>query len=87
MHSHYRGSGSWSRAIGLAGTPCCAVDVLSAALDVLLVAMTSGMFAKSQIGKFITVYPSDDAQAVRLAVDLECGTGGGDPWCICTRSR
>jgi serine/threonine protein kinase len=30
----------------------------------------------SQIGKFITVYPNDDAQAVRLAVALDAATRG-----------
>ena len=72
-------------------TPRSAVKVLETALDVLLAegarfkvvnllrhlaAMNSGMFATSQIGKFITVYPSDDAQAVRLAVELDRATRG-----------
>ena len=88
------GTGAWRDQgwkLHVSATPRCAVDVLRAALDVLLgggvrfkvvntmrqlAAMNSGMYATSQIGKFITVYPSDDAQAVRLAVDLDRATSG-----------
>ena len=84
----WRGQG-WK--LHVSATPRNAVEVLSRSLDVLLAhgvrfkvvssqrmlaAMNSAMFAKSQVGKFITVYPSDDAQAVRLAVDLDRVTRG-----------
>lgn len=77
--------------IHLSATPNSAVGVLSAALDVLLAegarfkvvssvrqlaAMNSGMYAIHQIGKFITVYPGDDEQAVRLATELDRVTEG-----------
>ena len=73
----------------VSATPLSAVDVLERALDVLLAegvrfkvvttvgvlgSMNFGLFGVSQIGKFITVYPSDDAQAVRLAVALDAAT-------------
>jgi hypothetical protein len=75
----------------VSATPRSAADVLAAALDVLLAegvrfkvvgslhelaAMNSGVFATSQIGKFITVYPSDESQAVSLAVELDRVTRG-----------
>ncbi len=75
----------------VSATPRSAADVLAAALDVLLAegvrfkvvgslhelaAMNSGVFATSQIGKFITVYPSDQSQAVSLAVELDRVTRG-----------
>jgi hypothetical protein len=75
----------------VSATPDSAVPVLEAALDVLLAhgarfkvvqtlgllaAMNGGVFGNSQIGKFLTVYPSDDDQAVRLAVDLDVATRG-----------
>ncbi len=75
----------------VSATPDSAVPVLEAALDVLLArgarfkvvqtlgllaAMNGGVFGNSQIGKFVTVYPSDDAHAVRLAVDLDAATRG-----------
>jgi hypothetical protein len=75
----------------VSATPLSAVEVLEAALDVLfaegvrfkvvgsiglLEAMNAGIFGLSQIGKFITVYPSDDAQAVRLALWLDEATRG-----------
>ena len=40
----------------------------------VLGSMNFGLFGISQIGKFITVYPSDDGQAVRLAVALDAAT-------------
>lgn len=72
-------------------TPPLAAEVLEVVLDVLLgdgarfkvlnsirllSALNSGLFGISQIGKFITVYPSDDAHAVRLAVELDAATRG-----------
>jgi hypothetical protein len=75
----------------VSATPLSAVDVLERALDVLLAegarfkvvttvgvlgSMNFGLFGVSQIGKFITVYPSDDAHAVRLAVALDAATAG-----------
>jgi len=36
-----------------------------------------GYAGRSQVGKFITVYPEDDTQAVRLAVALDRATQGG----------
>jgi hypothetical protein len=75
----------------VSATPLSAVKVLEGALDVLLAdgarfkvlssirllsALNNGLFGISQIGKFITVYPSDDAHAVRLAVELDFVTRG-----------
>jgi hypothetical protein len=63
----------------VSATPLSAVEVLEAMLDVLLAAgarfkvvksiellrsLNAGQFGLTQIGKFITVYPSDDAGAV-----------------------
>ncbi len=42
----------------------------------MLDALNQGQDGLSQIGKFITVYPNDDAQAVRLAVALDEVTRG-----------
>jgi hypothetical protein len=87
----------------VSATPPSAIEVLNAALDVLLAAgarfkvvnsmsllgaLNSGLSGISQIGKFITVYPCDDAHAVRLArcvlaVSFITGTA---PWCA-GRSR
>jgi len=41
-----------------------------------LAAVNDGSGGLSQIGKFITVYPRTDAQAVRLAVELDARTRG-----------
>ena len=75
----------------LSATPRSAIEVLETALDVLLTdgarfkvlssvrllgAVNSGLFGISQIGKFITIYPSDDSHAVRLAVELDAVTRG-----------
>jgi len=38
--------------------------------------LNAGHFGLSQIGKYITVYPSDGGQAVRLAVALDRATSG-----------
>lgn len=88
------GVGPWQEQgwkLHVSATPLSAVEVLEAALDVLvadgvrfkvvgtisrLEAMNAGMFGLSQIGKFITVYPSDDEQAVRLALWLDEATRG-----------
>ena len=74
----------------VSATPLSAVEVLTV-LDVLLTdgarfkvlnsikllsALNSGVFGISQIGKFITVYPSDDSHAVRLALELDGVTRG-----------
>jgi len=47
-----------------------------AASAALLAALNDGTGALSQIGKFMTVYPTDDAQAVRLAIGLVGATRG-----------
>jgi len=75
----------------VSATPLSCVEVLERALDVLLVQgarfkvvnslsnlieMNSGRCGLSQVGKFITVYPSDDATAVTLAVALHEATSG-----------
>lgn len=75
----------------VSATPFSAVDVLGASLDVLLRAgarfkvvnsvdllrvLNAGHLGLAQIGKFITVYPSDDAQAVGLATALDEATTG-----------
>jgi predicted Ser/Thr protein kinase len=38
--------------------------------------LNNGMDGLSQVGKFVTVYPKDDAQAIRLAVALDEATRG-----------
>ena len=73
----------------VSATQFSAVDVLEAALGVLLdegvrfkvvnstrhlAILNAGNLGMSQIGKYITVYPSDDAQAVRLAIALDTAT-------------
>jgi hypothetical protein len=75
----------------VSATPLSAVEVLDAALDVLLAAgvrfkvvksiellrsLNAGQFGLTQIGKFITVYPSDDLGAVAIAVQLDEATNG-----------
>ena len=88
------GTGSWPDQgwkLHVSATPISAVDVLEAALDILLAggvrfkvvgsvgllgAFNAGTFGVSQIGKFITVYPNDDAHAVGLAVALDEATRG-----------
>jgi hypothetical protein len=70
----------------VSATPFSAVEVLEAALEVLLMegarfkvvkstellrSLNAGQFGLSQIGKFITVYPSDNAGAVALAIKLD----------------
>lgn len=47
-----------------------------AATPLRLYALNTGEGGRSQVGKFITVYPADDTQAVRLAVALEQATCG-----------
>jgi hypothetical protein len=42
----------------------------------ILVSLNEGEFGLSQIGKFLTIYPNDDAQAVRLAIALDQQTRG-----------
>jgi hypothetical protein len=41
-----------------------------------LVRLNRGEGGQSQVGKFITVYPADDQQAVRMAVALDAATAG-----------
>lgn len=41
-----------------------------------LAALNTGEYGISQIGKFITIYPNDDVQAVRLASALHAATAG-----------
>jgi len=76
----------------VSATPLSAPEILEAALGVLfaegvrfkvigslalLAQLNFGELGPSQIGKFITVYPSDDLQAVRLATALHDATVGG----------
>jgi hypothetical protein len=75
----------------VSATVASAAEVLQAALPVLLdddatfkvaasmemlAALNEGNGGWSQIGKFITIYPRDDAQAVRLAARLDEATRG-----------
>src|SRR5579859_2001682 len=75
----------------IAAWPTNGVEVLRACVDVLvrhrttfktttsLVALTEmdqAAWGESQIGKFITVYPADDAAAVQLAIELDAATEG-----------
>jgi serine/threonine protein kinase len=75
----------------VSANPFSAVDVLDATLKVLLnegarfkvvnsvrllTILNAGNLGLSQIGKYITVYPSGDAQAVRLAIALDAATSG-----------
>jgi hypothetical protein len=72
--------------VHVSATPFSAVEVLEAALDVLLMegarfkvvkstellrSLNAGQFGLTQIGKFITVYPSSSAEAVAVAVKLD----------------
>ncbi|HXT37144.1 MAG TPA: class IV lanthionine synthetase LanL [Chloroflexota bacterium] len=41
-----------------------------------LAALNQGEFGPTQVGKFITIYPCDDAQALRLALALDEATRG-----------
>jgi hypothetical protein len=73
----------------ISASPSSAVTILERALTVLfreasifkvcrslrrLADLNSGRAAMSQIGKFITVYPIDDEQAVRFARQLDAAT-------------
>lgn len=75
----------------VSANPVSAVQVLDAALKVLLAEgarfkvvnsvrlltiINAGHLGLSQIGKYITVYPSGDAEAVRLAIALDAATRG-----------
>jgi class IV lanthipeptide synthase len=75
----------------VSATPWSAPEVLRRALHVLLaedarfkvaastnvvLELNEGGGGLDQIGKFMTVYPTDDAQAVRLAVELDRATEG-----------
>ena len=75
----------------VSATLSSALDVLTQALPVLVAArvpfkvaktletlasLNYGVAGSSQIGKFITVYPRDDEQAVDLAVRLDQATAG-----------
>jgi hypothetical protein len=75
----------------VSATIATAHHVLTAALPVLreeqaafkvaaspaaLAYLNEGSGGRSQVGKFITVYPRDDAQAVRLAAALDAATRG-----------
>jgi hypothetical protein len=48
---------------------------VAASLD-FLQALNESRHGSGQVGKFLTVYPNDDAQAVRLAAALDAATGG-----------
>lgn len=73
----------------VSATPRMAVDVLEAVIPTLqragvrfkavssayrLLEFNSGLHGLSQVGKFITVYPSSDEQAVELAMSLDEAT-------------
>jgi hypothetical protein len=75
----------------LSATPRSALRVLRRALPILLARGTpfkvvnslegigqlnSGEFGGTQVGKFLTAYPSDDAEAVALAGELHLATEG-----------
>jgi hypothetical protein len=75
----------------VSATPLSAAQVLELALPILLragarfkavntvgrlLALNNGLYGMTQIGKFITVYPSDVVQAVELAVALDEATRG-----------
>lgn len=75
----------------LSATPRSALQVLGRALPILLARGTpfkvvnslesvgqlnSGEFGATQIGKFLTAYPPDDAEAVALAGELHLATEG-----------
>jgi hypothetical protein len=75
----------------ISAVPGSASDVLERSLAVLaresapfkvarsldaLIGLNEGAAGLSQVGKFITVYPRDDAQAVRLASALDRATAG-----------
>lgn len=77
----------------LSATTMSACEVLRRALPILLAEaitfkvaasvgrlhmLNTGLGGLSQIGKFITVYPNDDVQAVRLATELDQVTRGLD---------
>lgn len=77
--------------IHVSATLLSASDVLSRARPILekydaffkvptrlefLVALNSGFGGFSQIGKFLTVYPRDDAEAINIARDLHTATCG-----------
>ena len=53
-----------------------AVEFKLAASPAALAALNDGSGGLGQVGKFITVYPSDDAQLIRLAVALDDATRG-----------
>ena len=90
-HPPFRGK--WK--LHVSATPASAADVLHRALPVvlregvpfkvaaspsLLEALNEGAGGISQVGKFMTVYPRDDAQAVRIAGALdEAVRGLGGP--------
>jgi serine/threonine protein kinase len=52
------------------------VEFKVAATPELLLALNLGSLGDGQVGKFITVYPDDDAEAVRIATALDQATTG-----------
>ena len=77
--------------IHISATPSSALQTLERVLPVLLdfgvrfkvvascaylAEMNDGLFGESQVGKFITVYPSSDREAVNLATSLDERTSG-----------
>jgi hypothetical protein len=75
----------------VSATPWSAQSVLERSLPILLeygvgckivstrmqlLLLNNGQYGPSQVGKFITVYPGDDTEAVRLAMDLHEATVG-----------
>src|SRR5262249_53941015 len=75
----------------VSATPLSAPEVLDRALPILLatgvrfkainsrrrlIGLNTGAFGQTQVGKFITVYPPDEATAVEVAVALDRATAG-----------
>jgi len=75
----------------VSATALSAFDVLERTLPVLLIsgarfkvinstgrvaALNNGLYGATQVGKFITIYPESDRQAVQLATELEEATRG-----------
>src|SRR5438093_1611328 len=91
VHSEHGSIPGQGWKLHLSAGACSAEAVLRRALPVLLADdasfkvaaslrslefLNEGQGGLSQIGKFITVYPSDDAQAVRLGLALDEATRG-----------
>ncbi|GAA3537175.1 protein kinase domain-containing protein [Kribbella ginsengisoli] len=91
VHGQPKRTGGWK--LHLSSTPVCAGRVLDAAVPVLaearvpfkvaksieiLILLNEGELGETQVGKFLTVYPTSDEQAVDLADKLVAATAGLD---------